>query len=94
MELKWLNRSRSFLMAVAVCFALVLPPAAMAQTAWQPVWKIGTFDQSSGEFNGGRGTIQPAYAKGGANVGGQDEEAEASRGHDGEYGDTKKSHSR
>ena len=34
--------------------------ASAPQAAWQPVWKIGTFDQSSAEFHGGAATASGA----------------------------------
>jgi alpha-mannosidase len=34
--------------------------ASAPRAAWQPVWKIGTFDQSSAEFHGGAATVSAA----------------------------------
>ena len=57
MRLDGLNRWQAMLMVfialVTVGEARGLARASAPQNAWQPVWKIGTFDQSSSEFHSG-----------------------------------------
>ncbi len=57
---KWCNCWQSVLL---IAFALITvgmdsgqARPATQEAAWQPVWKIGTFDQSSAEFQGGAAT--------------------------------------
>ena len=53
MKLNWLDRWQAVLIASVIFFAFAQPQAAMAQAAWQPVWTVGVFDQSSAEFKTG-----------------------------------------
>jgi len=59
MRLNWLNRWQALWIALIAFVAFAEPQAAMAQDAWQPVWTIGVFDQSSAEFDPGN-ALTPA----------------------------------
>jgi alpha-mannosidase len=46
----WLKYSKSLAKFLIILAAILQPRAARGQNAWQPVWSIGEFNQSSGEF--------------------------------------------
>ena len=51
MKSNWLNHWQAMAIFLIILVAAAQPQAAMSQNAWQPVWTIGVFNQSSGEFH-------------------------------------------
>jgi alpha-mannosidase len=64
MKPKWLNRWQAMLIVVLALITIGVARGQVARSApqatWQIVWKIGTFDQSSAEFNSGVATTPVA----------------------------------
>lgn len=53
MKRSWSNHWQAWMICLITLAAIAQPQAAISQEAWQPVWTIGVFNQSSGEFDPG-----------------------------------------